>query len=50
MLPHLTRRELLRHAAYRTGEIDCGLWHWWAVRPVYVRGEPTPAISRGLPE
>jgi peptide/nickel transport system substrate-binding protein len=93
-------------AAYRTGQIDCGPWHWWAVRQqdlemfrrsqpqlgyrdltstvttgiymrvdkppfndvrvrraishavnrqavidaVFVKGEPTPAISRGLPE
>ncbi len=33
MLPHLTRRELSELAAYRTGQIDCGPWHWWAVRP-----------------
>src|SRR5262249_30805185 len=93
-------------AAYRTGQIDCGPWHWWAVRQqdvamfkkaqpqltyrdfvstvttgiymrtdkppfndvrvrraishavdrqaiidaVFVKGEPTPAISRGLTE
>src|SRR5262245_13248222 len=93
-------------AAYRAGQIDCGPWHWWAVRQhdlaalrkaepnlayqdfvsnvttgiymrtdkppfsdvrvrravshaidrqaiidaVFVKGEPTPAIGRGLPE
>jgi peptide/nickel transport system substrate-binding protein len=93
-------------AAYRTGQIDCGPWHWWALRQqdvpmfkktqpqlgyrdfvstvtngiymrsdkppfndvrvrraishaidrqaildaVFVKGEPTPAISRGLTE
>ena len=93
-------------AAYRTGQIDAGNWHWWAVRQqdvaaikkshpqlvyrdflsnvthgiymrtdkppfndvrvrravshavdrqaiidaVYLKGEPTPAISRGLPD
>jgi peptide/nickel transport system substrate-binding protein len=93
-------------AAYRTGQIDAGYWHWWAVRQqdvaglkkshpqfvyqdflsnvthgiymrtdkppfndvrvrraishavdrqavidaVFLRGEPTPAISRGAPE
>jgi len=25
-------------AAYRTGQIDCGPWHWWAVRQVDVPG------------
>jgi len=93
-------------AAYRTGKLDCGPWHWWAVRQqdvnaikkghpqlayqdftsnvtqviymrtdkppfndvrvrqaishavdrqavidaVFLKGEPTPAISRGAPE
>jgi peptide/nickel transport system substrate-binding protein len=93
-------------AAYRTGQIDCGPWHWWVVRQqdleafkksqpqamftdfmspvttgiymrtdkppfsdvrvrraishavnrqaiidaVFVKGEPTPAISRGAPD
>jgi peptide/nickel transport system substrate-binding protein len=93
-------------AMYRTGQLDCGPWHWWSVRlqeldsikhthphmiyldflsnvthgiymrtdkppfndvrvrravshaidrqaiieAVFVRGEPTPAISRGVPE
>src|SRR5215468_4725068 len=93
-------------AMYRTGQIDCGPWHWWAVRQenletvkkshphlmyqdflsnvthgiwmptdqppfsdvrvrhaishaidrqaiidaVFIKGEPTPAISRGVPE
>jgi peptide/nickel transport system substrate-binding protein len=93
-------------AMYRTGQLDCGPWHWWSVRQedldslkkthphlqyqdflsnvssaiymrtdqapfsdvrvrraishaidrqamidaIVVRGEPTPAISRGLPE
>jgi len=93
-------------AAYRTGQLDCGPWHWWAVRQpdvgplkkshpqlvyqdflsnvthviwmrtdkppfndvrvrraishaidrqaviesVFLKGEPTPAVSRGLPE
>jgi peptide/nickel transport system substrate-binding protein len=25
-------------AAYRTGQLDCGPWHWWAVRQVDVAG------------
>ena len=98
--------EAAQLAAYRTGQVDCGPWHWWAVRQqdvatmkkshpqlvyqdflsnvthgiwmrtdkppfndvrvrraishavdrqaviesVFLKGEPTPAISRGLPE
>ena len=38
-------------AAYRTGQIDCGPWHWWVVRQadLTIRRAPVAAPSRPPP-